>query len=286
MTSLGYQAEYTTLQCAEYGTPQSRRRVIFWASQLGYPLPSFPQPENVVEHGSSTPSWHKTRRSAPHPVVSIGAAISDLPAFEWINPHQVIAQTAQDRSDRALRQHKISQVEVEQAAHSVGKNHQSYASRPLSEFQRQARAGVPQDGLLNHVTIRSNQETVERVCNIPMLPGADHRDMPKKLQLNCLTNETAKRNCFYPGRFGRLDYEGIFQTCMTDISPSGKNGKVWLRFLKLRVVSNTDLILRSSTPHSTVRFLSESTLELRGMPDSFDFDFEVIKVTVSSPRDS
>jgi len=61
-----------------------------------------------------------------------------------------------------------------------------------------------------------------------MVPGADHRDMPKKLQMNCLTNATAKRNRFYPGRFGLLDYEGIFQTCMTDISPSGKNGKVWL----------------------------------------------------------
>ena len=56
------------------------------------------------------------------------------------------------------------------------------------------------------------------ICSIPMVPGADHRDMPNKLQMNCLTNATAKRNSFYPRRFGRLDYEGIFQTCMTDIT--------------------------------------------------------------------
>ena len=257
MTSLGYQAQYTTLQCAEYGTPQSRRRVIFWASKLGFPLPSFPQPVNVFELGSSTHSWHKSRRSAPHPAVTVGDAISDLPAFEWMNPHKVIAQTYQESSDRAVRQHKICEVEVEQGAHSVGKTRQSYASRPLSEFQRKAREGVPKDGLLNHVTIRFNQDTVERVCSIPMVPGADHRDMPKKLQMYCLTNATAKRNGFCPGRFGRLDFKGIFQTCMTDIAPSGKNGKVWLPTSEGGMF-NADLILRSSTPHSTVAFLSES----------------------------
>ena len=186
MTSLGYQAQYTTLQCAEYGTPQSRRRVIFWASKLGFPLPSFPQPVNVFELGSSTHNWHKSRRSAPHPAVTVGDAISDLPAFEWINPHLVIAETQQDRSDRAARRHKICQVEVERGAHSLGKNHQSYTSRPLSEFQRKARACVPKDDLLNHVTIRFNPETVERVYSIPMVPGADHRDMPKKLRMNLL----------------------------------------------------------------------------------------------------
>lgn len=264
MTSLGYQAQYTTLQCAEYGTPQSRRRVIFWASKLGFPLPSFPQPENVVEPGASTSSWHKTRRSAPHLVVSVGDAISDLPAFEWINPHLVIAETQQDRSDRAARRHKICQVKVERGAHSVGENHQSYTSKPLSEFQRKVRAGVPKDDLLNHVTIRFNPETVERVCSIPIIPAADHRDMPKKLQLKYLTNATAKRNRFYPGRIGRLDYQGIFQTCMTDMTPSGKNGKVWLPIDEGKMwMFNTDLILRSSIPHSTVSFLSESTLELR-----------------------
>ncbi len=51
---------------------------------------------------------------------------------------------------------------------------------------------------------------------------------------------------------------------MTDMTPSGKNGKVWLAIGEGGVwMFNTDFILRSSIPHSTVAFLSESTLELR-----------------------
>ncbi len=75
---------------------------------------------------------------------------------------------------------------MERGENRVGNNHQSYASRPLSKFQRKVRAGVPKDGLLNHVTIHYIPETVERVCSIPMVPGADHRDMPKKLRITVL----------------------------------------------------------------------------------------------------
>ncbi|KAE9380648.1 S-adenosyl-L-methionine-dependent methyltransferase [Stipitochalara longipes BDJ] len=165
LTSLGYQCQYTTLQAAEHNTPQSRRRVIFWAAQPGYPLPAFPQPSHVVNSRLSPLSWHRIRRSAPHAAVTVGAAITDLPAYDWINPHSVILQTQQERSDRERRLSTITQYEVERGSNFVGRNHQSYASKPLSEFQRKLRAGVPKDGLLNHVTMRWNEETIERVLH-------------------------------------------------------------------------------------------------------------------------
>ena len=262
LTSLGYQSQYTVLQAAEHNTPQSRMRVIFWASQAGYPLPAFPQPSNVVSSRISPKSWHKTRRSAPHAIINVGAALTDLPAYEWINPHAIIPQTAQERLEREQRSTTIPQYEVERKSDFVGENLRSYPSVPRSEFQRKMRARVPIDRLMNHVTMSWYDTTIERVCSIPLIPDSDHRVMPKKLRLEGLNNETARKHNFYPGRFGRLDYEGIFNTCMTDIAPGGKNGKVSICLEAIIFFIFKLIPLRYSIRLNIELCLCESTLEL------------------------
>jgi hypothetical protein len=90
----------------------------------------------------------------------------------------------------------------------------------------QSESWCPQRWAQESRRVELGGDTIERVCNIPLRPDADHRDMRKPLQMNFLSSATAAKHKFYPGRFGRLDYEGIFQICMTDITPCSKNAKV------------------------------------------------------------
>jgi site-specific DNA-cytosine methylase len=206
---------------------------------------------------------------------TVGDALSDLPPFDWINPHGVIEQTQLEKLDREHRWKSINQYEVERGEKFVGRNHQSYAySRPLSEFQRRVRAGVSKDTLFNHVTMRWNEETTERVCSIPLRPGADHRDMPKALGIDFLSNATAARHRFYPGRFGRLDMDGIFQTCMADMTPSGKNGKVGAHEMRKRTFTIKLILFQVIHPTQKRVISIREYARAQSFPDWFVFDLE------------
>ena len=195
-------------------------------------------------------------------MTTVGDALSDLPLFDWVNPNGVIPQTRQDRADRERRRRTITQYEIDQNRTYVGENIQLYVSQPASEFQRKLRAGVPNSRLLNHVTNYWGDEMTERICNVPMRPGANHWNIPDVLfkKKNFLRNETAAKHRFYPGRFGRLGMNGFFQTCMTDIRLDGKNGKVCLKPVK-SYIQSSDLSPRPCIQHSIVLTQSESMHE-------------------------
>ncbi|THH12028.1 hypothetical protein EW145_g289 [Phellinidium pouzarii] len=59
-TSLGYQVQIKVLNAADYGSPQQRNRVIFWAAQLGVPLPRWPTPTHIPRNGHN----HTVRKVA------------------------------------------------------------------------------------------------------------------------------------------------------------------------------------------------------------------------------
>jgi site-specific DNA-cytosine methylase len=242
---MGYQCEYSVLQCGEYELPQSRQRVFIWASLQGNPLPKFP--EAICKFKGAVPSSpHRTRCGAPHAQITIGEAITDLPSFDWANPRNLNPYTAVDwleTIEMRIRAKKIPQVHITQDLLYAGNDRQPYASDPLTEYQRRIRKGASKI-VHNHVTpawydhptigkSKSGDQALryaktEQICSIPMLPGADHRDLPKTLKSWWMyhKNSAAKRNKFYPGRFGRLSYEESFGVCLADIDPGGKNGKV------------------------------------------------------------
>jgi DNA (cytosine-5)-methyltransferase 1 len=224
---MGYQVQFSVLQAAEHGTPQSRIRVFFWASARGYPLPKYPEPTHFF-HGRKPKITRRTRRSAPHHAVSVGDAITDLPPFDWMMT--VCGESAADRAARSLRAGRFSQVPLADGLHSrIGADIQLYSTRsPLSEYQRELRQNVKGMTVRNAYTCRWNEETMERVLRIPMRPGANHLDIPAKYDMNCLRGKdtAASKHSFYKDRYRRLDYEKTFQTCLCKIDPSGKNGNV------------------------------------------------------------
>jgi DNA (cytosine-5)-methyltransferase 1 len=107
------------------------------------------------------------------------------------------------------------------------------ASKPLNGTQRKLRAQMPKESavITNHVTMQFGNTMTECVANVPLRPGADHRNMPLALRqmqrTTCPSNKNAAKNRHYAGRIGRLDIDGAFNTCMTSMNLLGMNGKVF-----------------------------------------------------------
>jgi len=242
---MGYQAHMATLQASEYGAPADRSRVIIWASLLGHELPEFPQPTHASTGSSArtVASWHRRTHFAPHAMISFAEATSDLPKFEYQNPHNIIVQTAADRDIRTERAKTIHQCRVNPGDNYVGRDSQDYASPPISDFQRQCRIGSAK--LTNHVTRAFHDEpslvqekkggeflfkncTTERICNIPIDPSADHGSLPAELR---------QGSCFHPAKdtskstktkhcYSRVKYDEPMRTIRTKINPGSKWGRV------------------------------------------------------------
>ncbi|KAL5350845.1 hypothetical protein ACLOAV_004416 [Pseudogymnoascus australis] len=222
LTSLGYSAQFQMLQAAEHGSPQSRRRVFFWGSLLGRKLPLYPQPTHMCKGLSAPTNTFTMGKTAPHNPVTVGDAISDLPAFDWR-----INVPGEDRQGRRQRELEIPTVRLPtNRASPVGESNPLYAYEPITEFQREVRRYVKGDVIKNHSTHQWNYETMLRLARIPMRPKANHNDLPLEHDMACLRNEAASKSNFYPNRYYRLDFKEQFQTCLTNVDPGGENGKI------------------------------------------------------------
>lgn len=222
LTSLGYSAQFQMLQAAEHGSPQSRRRVFFWGALLGLRLPLYPQPTHVCKGLSAPTNTFTMGRTAPHNPVTVGDAISDLPAFDWR-----IRVPGEDRQAQRQQEYGIPTAGLPtNKAAPVGNNSSLYAYKPITEFQREVRRYAEGEVVKNHITRQWNDETMLRLARIPMRPKANHNDLPREYDMACLRNQAASRSNFYPNRYYRLDFKEQFQTCLTNVDPGGENGKV------------------------------------------------------------
>ncbi|KAH7397790.1 S-adenosyl-L-methionine-dependent methyltransferase [Cadophora sp. MPI-SDFR-AT-0126] len=260
-TSMGYQVQCAILNAEEHGAPQSRPRVFIWATLPGYRLPEYPQPEYVYKSradsvlfeperklGAYDFYWHRQRRSAPHRVVTLGDALTDLPAFDWKNPHQVVTKTQSNKREEQNRWARITLYDTfEIEVPFVGRNVQAYTSGPLTEYQRVLRISNTSNTVKNHVTAKMHALNVERVCSIPIRPGASYKDLP--LALQGARNKPQKNAC------SRLDLLGIQNTCMTKMDVLGRYGKI---------LHPTQHRIESVREYARVQ----------GFPDSYVFDLE------------
>ncbi|CAG8618202.1 1992_t:CDS:2, partial [Diversispora eburnea] len=257
LTAMGYQTRFNVQQAGNHGVPQSRRRLFIWGIKRNSYLPNFPQNTtcfnkqgsvNISLPNGKTFTYNESSGGhSPLPPVTVGEAINDLPAFEFVNPHEVYPATKEDKE--LIRPYR--QIVVPERRW-VGDNVTEYKLNPLSEYQRQCRKKATI--LHNHIARAFNKITVERIIRIPMFPGADHSNLPEKLKPWCLSdpNSAASRHGGWKGLFGRLDFDGHFLTALTDINPMGKTGTV--------IHPNQRRIL-------TVRECARA----QGFPDSFVF---------------
>jgi DNA (cytosine-5)-methyltransferase 1 len=189
---LGYQAQLGILQAGYYGVPQNRWRVFVIAALAGLKQPEFPTPvhdfprttifgatafrANVVKPASNGADlfWR------PKPAVTVGDAISDLPAI----PNGGGAEVAE------------------------------YTLQVKTTFQGDIRRGA--SGLLDHRCARLDELMLARCVAVPKRPGAGWLDLPEHLKPRNLLRHGDDR---YPNRFGRLHWAGTFNTILTRAYP-------------------------------------------------------------------
>ncbi|KAI9511110.1 S-adenosyl-L-methionine-dependent methyltransferase [Russula earlei] len=257
-----YQVRFSVLQAGVYGSPQNRRRVIFWGARRGFPLPEFPIPTHnfesayhwavqldtglKLEHVARDPD--RPHRGAPLRAVTVDDAISDLPKFDWKNPHVVNKATRADRTEVKRRaaigipafvavSSRAPRDESEEDTFPGYPDGVPYATPPRTRYQARVRQGIAEDADVElQYTARFSESVVERVCNIAIRPGADWRSLPKELSVrNNSPKESETRNDM---QYSRVDGSGSFRTAITTVAPNAQGSTVihpTVRFLYLHL---------------------------------------------------
>ncbi|KAF8891199.1 hypothetical protein BD779DRAFT_1513769 [Infundibulicybe gibba] len=257
LIALGYQVRYKILQAGQYGAPQGRLRVIFWGAKRGLHLPDFPTPRYAFPNGvhmwtlptgDSLPPPSRSKvpglyhQCAPLRPNTVNDAIGDLVSLNLNtisrnNPHIIIPETTTDINEADHRLHTlgIPCIDAAPLKNSLKHNHYpgfptavAYAKLPQNRYQQWLRKNHFGDGHkdteLNLVEGHYNKQylahVIEAVVTVPLRPGANHRDLPIRLQPK---RGCEKRNSLF---YGRLDGNGHFKTAMTNISPNAKHA--WL----------------------------------------------------------
>lgn len=249
LIAMGYQCTFAVLQAGNYGLPQTRRRLFIIAAAPGYQLPYFPKPTNVF-YGSpkntecevggrfySSRFFKMVSNSAPFRNVTIRDAIYDLPSI-CLSSSRSISFSDETYFKKFIMGHPVQL-----------QDHISKVMSPLNEARIKH---IPtskgcdwrdlpnirvrlQDGSLTNLLVYSHHDRkngksccglLRGVCGCASGESCD----PKHRQSNTLIPwflvHTANRNNNWSGLYGRLDWEGIFNTVTTDPEPSSKQGKV------------------------------------------------------------
>lgn len=192
LEKIGFRTRMGILQCGNFGIPQNRWRVFIWAAYGELSVPQFPAPTHIFprktvfgatrfrENIVSPPSGGPDLFWNPEPTVTVGDAISDLPVI----------------------------------GNGGGLDEAEYESEPISEFQREARRGSAT--LYDHRCSTLRDLMYARCQAVPKKPGAGWLDLPDELKPSNLVRHGDNR---YPNRFGRLHWEGTFNTILTRAFP-------------------------------------------------------------------
>ncbi|KAG9318606.1 hypothetical protein JVU11DRAFT_699 [Chiua virens] len=247
LASIGYQSKFAVLQAAQYGAPQARKRVIFWGARHDVLMPEWPIPTHCspvklirakLSTGCDLPPIIRNKyeggldddRSAPLHFVTIEEAIGDLPPFDWISPHVTIKATAQDK--RIAQERKdifkipaFCPLESFKPVYVGFTRPRRYSSEPLTRYQKWMRQR--QDGSINqelkyHYSRRWRPNVAERVCAVPLVPGANQFNLPAKLRMPLTRQKQAEQK--YASLYKRLDANHVFATALTTVKPSSKGG--------------------------------------------------------------
>jgi len=192
LEGLGYRARLGILQAGHYGLPQNRWRVFVMASREGERSPSFPQPTHAFPRTTIFGATAfrdcviKASSDGPNlfgtllPTATVGDAIRDLPLL----------------------------------ANGECLDEISYVSPPQSAYQTVLR----NEGktTTSHSCQRMGKVMMERIEAVPRRPGAGWLDLPDHLKPRNLAKHGDRR---YDNRFGRLWWEGTFNTIITYAFP-------------------------------------------------------------------
>jgi len=189
----GYRMRHMILCAAHYGIPQERWRLFFIGTILEGVEITFPEPTHFapvranftggreltwlpyIQNGTRQPSLFG---NVLKPFTTVKDAIGDLPAL----------------------------------AVNEGAEEMDYDKPPVTEYQRQMRAGSPK--VFNHIAGALSKQNLERAKHIP--PGGSWRDIPHELLPKGMKRA---RRSDHTRRYGRIDPSGLSGTVLTKCDP-------------------------------------------------------------------
>ena len=184
LEELGYECEARILFSEDFGVPQTRRRVFFVATRLGWEDTLFPRgscrptPKPTAKVNPYVHQWQALPGEALPKAPSVWQAISDLPRL----------------------------------ANGGAKPAGPHSRMAMSPFQREMRSGDAT--LLNHAAPKLGSAMLERIKHVP--EGGNWRDIPfKKLPAGMQRAEAGD----HTKRYGRLAKRGLCCTILTKCDP-------------------------------------------------------------------
>ena len=186
----GWHMRLGILQAGYYGVPQNRWRVFVLGARHKENLPDLPEPLFEFPKTAVHEAKH-FRHNVVHgfgtsnlftsylPQVTVGDALRDLPALENGSEYSG-----------------------------------PYPFEPNSTFQTIMR--TDSDRIANHATVRMQEVNMKRIRKIPKRPGAGWLDLPEDLKPKNLKRLGTNS---YDNRFGRLHWDGQFNTIVRKVEP-------------------------------------------------------------------
>lgn len=198
LAGLGYQASLGVLQAGYYGLPQNRWRVFIVAARKGEKLPLFPQPTH--EFPRTTLFGATAFRSNV-----VRPALPSRGLFDALKQHVTVGDSIKD---------------LPSLKNGGGSPESTYGHPAATDYQREMRRQCRK--LYNHQAENHGPGMLPRIAAVPKRPGAGWLDLPDHLKPRNLVRHGDDR---YPNRFGRLWWEGTFNTIVTRPYP------YWGRFI-------------------------------------------------------
>jgi DNA (cytosine-5)-methyltransferase 1 len=183
----GYTPTVSILQAGGYGIPQNRWRVLLIGIRHGGGTFLAPQPTTAFP---KMPLWGATAWRS-----SIVSPKREAGLFE--KPHTTVRDAIGD---------------LPPLANGGDAKSASYLATPRGWYQEYVRKKRNKT-VRNHATKRLGELQLERVQHVPRKPMAGWWDLPDRLKPANLKRHGDKR---YENRFGRLWWEGTFNTILTD----------------------------------------------------------------------
>ena len=188
---IGYDVRLNILQAGYYGLPQNRWRVFIFCAKRGLTIPNYPEPEcsfiRTTIFGAT--KFKENVIKAPNesnlfwdlkPMTTVGDAIKDLPLIVNGNNNELFQyQTSQSTNYQKLMKGKCKRI-------------------------------------YDHVCANKGPKIMERIQLIPKKKKAGWHDLPDHLKPKNLVRTGSKG---YENRFGRLYWDGIFNTILTEANP-------------------------------------------------------------------
>eukprot|EP00092_Neocalanus_flemingeri_P000044 GFUD01000045.1.p1 GENE.GFUD01000045.1~~GFUD01000045.1.p1 ORF type:complete len:874 (+),score=224.36 GFUD01000045.1:3-2624(+) len=258
LVKMGYQVAFNILQAGHYGVAQTRRRLIVIGAAPGEVLPVYPEPVHCfqgphfqeIEVDGRKFSTTCTRPGAPRRALTCWDAISDLPPIASGHAENAIPYSYKIKGKHHEGKHESHLQKMFRSKNTSTSQLEDHICKDVNALCLERIRHVPttpgsdwRD--LPNTTVHLDDGRVTRKLHYPYKKAdgsrgvcscslstkqrmhfCDADDKQSETMIAWSLPHTADRHNNWQGVYGRVPWDGIFKTTITDPEPLGKQGQV------------------------------------------------------------